>query len=600
VLQVNLGNLDVAVPYFFNDEMSQMIQSFNTMVQSLKTSRDELQQANVLLEARVQERTQQLAEAKAAADTANQAKSTFLANMSHELRTPLNAVLGYAQLLKHKPDLPKDIREYMGIIYQSGEQLLSLINDVLDLARIEAGKVQLQSASIALSPFLQGVARLVQLQASQKDLLFTYEVAPTLPAYVRGDERLLRQVLLNLLSNAVKYTDAGKVTLRVGSKGQGARSKEKADKEDGSTELAEVKGMSGDKENQIARGDFPSLLLAERKDGEEKAVSLSPGLPISRSSSSLLCFEVIDTGIGIHADHLERIFLPFEQVSDPQYRADGSGLGLAITQRLLWLMQSQLQVQSTPGQGSSFTFEVELPIVEQATDVPQDSGRLIVGYEGPRQRVLVVGDEPLNRNVLGELLAAIGFEVDFAANGEEAIVTAHAQRPVLILMDQRMPGMSGNETTQHIRQSPDLHSVVIYTVSASAFEHDQQQSLAAGSDAFLAKPVHWHHLMRLLEQHLALPWIYEDSGPAGFTAQPLFSEPHNDHLVLPPPPELATLYELALLGNMRAIATKALELEALDKRYAPFAGQVRSLATRFQEKALLALMEEHLGSEQGE
>jgi PAS domain S-box-containing protein len=493
------------------------------------------------LEELVRERTAELVVAKDAAEealrlaeAASQAKSAFLANMSHELRTPLNAILGYAQILQRRPLAP-DVISGLNTVQRSGEHLLTLINDILDISRIETGKMKLSPAPFHFPNFLEHIASIVHARAEANGLSFRFERQDTLPTWVETDETRLRQVLLNLLDNAVKFTDEGQVTFGV---------------------------------QQIGESANPRILR----------------------------FEVQDTGIGIAPDQAKRIFQPFEQVGDLAHRTKGTGLGLAISRQLVRLMGGDIHVQSEPGQGSTFWFELALPVTEATGEASQSPDQPITGYQGPRRTVLVVDDVPSSRAMLADLLEPLGFDVVTAADGRQAIHLAREIRPDLILMDRWMPVLDGFEAAQQIRQDSELQEAAIIAVSASVSEEDQAQSRAAGVDDFLPKPIHWPKLAALLEKHLGLEWEYEVEIE---TRRVRGDREKEKEVVLVPPPheETVILYDLVRRGDMRGLRERAAHIETLGEQYVPFAEKLRELAEGFEEREILALVRQYV--EQG-
>ncbi len=466
--------------------------------------------------------------AEEAAEAASRAKSEFLANMSHELRTPLNGILGYAQILKRDKSLTDSQKNGVDIIQRSGEHLLTLINDTLDLSKIEAQKLDLEPSDFHLPEFLKNIADIHRIRAEQKGLSFVYEPLTPLPTGVRGDERRLRQVLINLLGNAVKFTEDGGVAFRVGY-------------EDRSSESASIR------------------------------------------------FEVEDTGVGIAPEKLDEIFAPFQQVSGHRKQVEGTGLGLAISQKLVHLMGGELQVNSTPGEGSVFRVVLDLPEVPGWKEAAPKVERTPTGFKGGPKKVLVVDDKEANRSVLVHMLSPLGFEVVEASDGREGLEKAAGIRPDLILMDLVMPVMDGFEATRRIRRSAELKEVVVIALSASVFEHSRRESIDAGCNDFIPKPVRAENLLEKVGAHLGLEWIY---GAEAETGSP--DETEEAPFVAPPPEEVASLFDLAQKGHIVPIREQIDRIERLGEQFVPFAAELRKLAKGFHMKQMCGFLKPYL------
>lgn len=470
-------------------------------------------------------------EAKEAANAANQAKSDFLASMSHELRTPLNGILGYAQILGRSKVIPEKERHGVNIIHQCGSHLLTLINDVLDLSKIEARKLELSPKAIHLPSFLQGVVEICRVRSDQKGLDFIYQPDPNLPTGIETDEKRLRQVLLNLLGNAIKFTDQGSITLKVETRESNAN------------------------------------------------------MPLPR-----LKFQVIDTGVGIASDEVNKLFQAFEQLGERKRQSEGTGLGLAISQRIVQLMGGKIQVESQLGVGSTFYFEVALPI---ATDWAEKSsvkdGRTIIGYEGALRHILIVDDRWENRSVLVNLLEPIGFTFTEAENGQAGLEKAREKLPDLVITDLAMPIMNGFEMLKQLRNSQELKRLKVLVSSASVAQIDRQMSIEAGGDDFLTKPVDAEELLTLVAKHLQLTWKYDTTELS--TSDNTVSA---TELIPPSAVDLQILLELAQDGLLRELAEIAAEIGQKDERYQPFIQEVIQLAKQFQTEKIEQLIEEYL------
>lgn len=480
----------------------------------------------------------ELQQAKEAAESANRAKSTFLANMSHELRTPLNGILGYAQIFQRDKNITPNQKEGVEVIYNCGNHLLTLINDILDLSKIEAGKVDLYPQELDFNSFILSLIEIFCFRAKQKEINFNYLDFHPLPTVVYVDEKRLRQVLINLLSNAVKFTNTGSVTFKV----------------------------------EVISHSLSVIDSAKITNNQEQM------------TVQKIRFQVEDTGIGMTEEDIKKIFLPFEQAGN-RYHGEGTGLGLAITKKILDMMGSQVFVESTPGIGSIFWFDLDLPVLFTEQLISVKFPDTIIGYSGTKRKILIVDDRWENCAVITNILESIGFELAEAENGQKGLEKAIEFQPDLILADLVMPVMDGYEMTRQLRQLPEFKTTIIIAISANAFAVDRAQSLESGCNDFLPKPVEAEQLLQKIKDYLDVSWIYEEIDDR---EEDIISP---SEMIMPPFEEVAILYEASQLGDTDTVAEEAIRLQQVDPDYSAFANRVLEFADVFDCEKITKLVE---------
>ncbi|GAA6620409.1 AAA family ATPase [Scytonema sp. NUACC26] len=522
---------------------------------------NQLEDYSRMLEQKVEQRTAELAEATHKAQTANQAKSAFLANMSHELRTPLNAILGFSQLIGRSTQILPEHQENLKIITRSGEHLLTLINQVLDLSKIEAGRISLNETSFDLYRLLADLKDMFQLKAENQGLQLLFERSQNVPQYIQTDEVKLRQVLINLLSNAIKFTKKGSVTVRV-KEGLGT---------------GELGAPSGDK------GQWG---LGTGEDNSQSPIANRQS-PIANPRSPIT-FEVEDTGMGIAPDELDKLFEAFVQTRTGEQSQEGTGLGLAIARSFVQLMGGEMIVKSELGRGSRFKFYIRAYWVKPAEIQEKQPKRRVIALEAnqPRYRILVVDDGWENRQLMMKLLSPLGFEVEQASNGLDAIALWEQTKPHLIFMDIRMPIMDGMEATQRIRGSNQSEQTAIIALSASVLEDRRNAILAAGCNDFIYKPFVEEDIFEAIHKHMGVRFVYEE---ITVTSQPEQTEANaltTDSLAELPLNLIAQLHSCILNLEVESVQQCISQIEQLNR---PLAQALTVLVNNFQYEQLLEL-----------
>lgn len=498
----------------------------------------------------------QLKEAKENADAANTAKTEFLANMSHELRTPLNAILGFTQVMSRDSLLSPKQREHLGIIGRSGEHLLSLLNDVLEMSKIEAGQIALHENSFDLYHLLKSLEEMLKLKAASQGLELRFELEPGVPQYVRADESKLRQVLINLLGNGIKFTQQGWVMLSVGVdlsyRGAGEISKQ--------GEL-------------LSRGE---KILSTASVPENLSSSSPPPSQLRR-----LLFEVEDTGSGIAPPELSTLFEAFVQTDTGRKSQEGTGLGLSISKKFVQMMGGDISVSSIVNQGTIFKFDIEIDPVEATPVENKQSQRHLIGLapNQPVYRILVADDKWESRLILVNLISPLGFEVREAKNGQEALDIWEHWEPHLIWMDMRMPVLDGYEATKKIRSHLKGQATAIIALTASVFNKQRTVILSSGFNDFVSKPFREEIIFEKMAQYLGVRYTYEESTQFILAKSDTTRDLTREELALLPANWVVKLHQAATQLDEEQMLDI---IKFLSKEYTSIAKALQNLVNKFQ------------------
>ncbi len=460
---------------------------------------------------------EKLRNAKEQAESANEAKSSFLSNMSHELRTPLNSIMGYTQIIKCDENITEAQKNQLDIMHSSGAHLLELINEILDLGKIEAQKLEIASDAFTLDSVIIHVLDMTRIKADEKGLYFNCEPVSSLPDIVVGDARRLKQILLNLLNNAIKYTNRGGITFRAG----------------------------------------------------------------YQDNANILQCEVEDSGVGIPADNIDKIFEPFTQVGDERKSTEGTGLGLTISRKLIEMMGGGLSVESAEGKGSKFTARLKLPRYGDTEIAANKTKKKITGYYGEQKSALIIDDNINNVSMLKDLLAPLGFNISTAKNGKEGIQKAVECRPDIILLDFIMPVMDGLKTAKIIRGIKSLKDIKIIGVSASSSGKERNKAFVKACDDFTSKPVRVESLLEKMRGLLKIKWkVDETEGKTDSTTDIVKKE------IRPPKEILEAIIKKSEFGDFNNIKKIVDKLTVEDSAYTIFANKIKKLIARFDDVAI--------------
>ena len=532
-----------------------------------------------------------LRSAKEAADAANRAKSGFIATMSHELRSPLNPIMGFSQIILRTPDLPPDHYEKAEIIYRSGEYLLKLINNILELSKLEADKTLLHIQEVNLPYLLLDVTNMLRLRADDAGIELLLESSPDLPEYICTDEIKLQQILINLLSNAIKFTPSGFVKLSVSHHLDANLEDNLEDNLEASLGNSYLGNITLDK---IYPENAEQGELNPRGDSQgirEASTQENPSRTGKTGNRVFLDFRVEDTGVGIAATEIPHIFTAFTQAEAGREKHEGAGLGLAISQKFVQLLGGEIRVTSQLGQGTAFQFQI--PVQLGSFQLGQDGvileanspPALVLAPQEEPQRILVVDDLSVNRQLLVAILSPLGFELREANNGQEAIDLWEQWSPQLIFMDLRMPGTDGYAAIKHIKSQPQGGNTIIITLTASGLQEDKAAVFAVGCDDFHTKPFTAKSIFDTLTQHLGMnyspPREVEDT-----IVTPNISLTTEDFTCMPPE-WLEQIYLACRIGDFDRVAQLISEAPAASSSLAT---SLQNLADRFQSEIIMELI----------